>query len=104
MSDDPNRMVLLKNGGEAPMSAVTTTMVSLEEMMTGSVPTMLAVYDLAEHCKTGAEVTGRSRELLISYGFMSQEGTVHDVTKDVILSAAQGEGMGFTLINPLVKG
>jgi len=100
---DPLRMVKLKNGGEAPWSAIKTTMINLEVMMTGGIPTMLAAVDLAEHCREGVEVTGRSRELLEGYGLMQSDGRVHSIVRDVVLSAAEGEGLTFGFTSPYAE-
>lgn len=101
---DPLEMKQLKNGGEAPASAVWTTMISLKDMMTGGgIPSILAVVDLAEYCRNGKEITGRSRDLLVQRGLMKDDGRVHDIVRDVILSAGQGEGLTFSLGSPYAE-
>lgn len=100
---DALKMVKLKNGGEAPESAIRTTMVSLQTMMKEDISSMLAVVDLAEHCREGTEVTGKSRELLVNIGLMESDGRVHDAVRDIVLSASEGEGLSFRLSSPYAE-
>lgn len=97
---DPNVMLKLKNGSEAPKSAVDVIMLSLRTMLTSDIPSMLAVVDLVEYCRHGTEITGKSLKILKAYGLVENDGRVHDVTRDVVLSSAMGESYQMAFGSP----
>ena len=101
--NDPLELLKLKNGGEAPAAAVWATMTSLKAMMTSGLPSMFAVIELADHVRRDKRIPDATRALLVQRGLMEPDGSIHDIVRDVILSAAQGEGVSFALVSPVVK-
>lgn len=100
---DPLETKKLKNGGEAPASAVLATILSLEDMWTTGLANKLAIIDFSRYCREGKAVTGRSLKILENCGFINEDGITHDITKDVMLSASEGEGFTFELVSPFAE-
>jgi len=68
-------------------------------------PGMLALYDLVELCKNPDYNISYSQNTLLSLALVTQQSagkfTVHDIVKNVVLSAVEGEGMETSLGSPI---
>lgn len=93
-------MVKLKNGSEVPESVVATTMMNLECLMSKN---PIAFYELVEKCKNPKhEMFGNTKKVAEELALMNS-GSVHDITKNIVLSAVQGEELNMTLNSPVEK-
>lgn len=99
---DPNTLVHLRNGADAPVSAVRTTWLAIKRLAdSGDIRSVLALYEARELARDPAHAlwpgTG---ETLTKWGLLSHNGTMHDITRDVILSAVTGAEMDLSVIWP----
>ena len=101
--NDPHEQLILKNGGEAPAAAVWAMMASLRDIAASGLPGMLALADFASYVSHNKPMPDRSRTLLVGWGLLSEDGTVHDVVRDVMLSSTKGEGLSFSLQSPVAE-
>ncbi|NLH78692.1 MAG: hypothetical protein GX465_16820 [Acidobacteria bacterium] len=91
----------LKNGSEEAEPLVKVTMMSLNQLMQG-LPGAIDAYELVEKCKDPAhEMFGDSEKHLIDAGLMEGPGRIHDSVKNVVLSAASGEGLELHFESPI---
>lgn len=107
--DKTKRLVKLKNGSEEFEPLVKTTMLVLEKMFEfredkplGS----LLFYELVEFCKDSNHKffgnMGKDLEELTLLTVVSEgKYQVHGSIKNVVLSAAEGEGLDLCLVNPM---
>jgi hypothetical protein len=98
------QVVKLKNGAEVPQPLIITTMLALEALETGN---PIALIEPAAACRDKGHVmfgrTGSAAMELALIESQSFDGTVKvfDSTRDILLSAAIGEGWDLTLGSPL---
>lgn len=91
----------LKNGAEEAAPLVRITMMSLNQLMQG-LPGAVDAYELVEKCKDQAHVMfGDSEQHLIDVGLMEGPNRIHDSIRNVVLSAAVGEGLQLHFENPV---
>ena len=98
--------VKLKNGSEEPTLAVATIMLSLKHLMKPSenVGNILAFCDLAMKCRNpDYQVSGQALDTLQRLGLLESDGGVHDITKNIVLSAAEGDGIDMKLVSPIAS-
>jgi hypothetical protein len=98
----PNAMIRLRNGAEAPVSAVRTSWLAIKRLAdSGDVTAVMALYEARELARDPAHAlwpgTG---ETLTKWGLLSHDGKMHDITRDVILSAVTGAEMDLGVIWP----
>lgn len=94
------KMIKLKNGSEAPEPAVITTMISLESLMDKN---PIAFYEFVQKCRDpNHEMWGNTKEAVAKLALINNN-SVHDITKNVVLSAVQGEDLEMALSSPVEK-
>ena len=89
---DPNALIRLRNGREAPASAVRTTWLALERLSDSSeITDVMALYEARELARDpGHSPWPGTPETLRGLGLLDHNGTMHDIVRDVILSAVTG--------------
>ena len=95
-------MVTLKDGYKVPQTVIRSTMMNLEIAQSKS---PVALYDLVKKCqnvnyKFAANPFGDSKAILTTYKLIDEKEQVHDITKHIVLSAVEGDGLSMTLRNP----
>lgn len=96
--------VILKHGNiEAHAGMVKVTMLSLHTLF-DSLQGVTAFYDLV--------MKARDRNYKISYGdnegylkkvgLLQEDGSIHEAVKEIVLSAAVGDGLEMKLVSPIV--
>lgn len=95
--------VLLTNGARVPKSVVDVTMISLSHLMTkGGFAGIIQAYDLAMFCRDSSyHMSEANKKALQDLGLLEGNGSPHDIVKDIVLSALQGEGLGMRLVQPI---
>jgi hypothetical protein len=94
--------VNLKNGSAEAKPLVAVTMLSLNSLFDKGMNGALAFYELVQKCNNpDHEIWGEAQStLLMGLGLLDVNGDVHSLIKNVVLSAAQGEGLGLSLGSP----
>ena len=91
--------VKLKNGTTEAKPAVMATMLSLEHLAAKE-PT--AFYDLVMRCRDrDYQWFGDNQAICEKLSLMQSENRVHDTIKNIILSAAKGDGLDMSLTSPM---
>ena len=91
----------LKNGSEEAEPLVKVTMMSLNQLMQG-LPGAIDAYELVEKCKDpDHKMFGDSEKHLIDAGLMEGPGRIHDSIRNVVLSAAVGDGLELHFESPI---
>jgi hypothetical protein len=90
-------MSLLKIGKSVPKPVAMTTMVALRQIAEND---PLAFYELVELCKDSNHQIWGDTDKLKGLSLLQSDGRVRDDVKEVILSAAEGEGMELSLGSP----
>ncbi len=91
--------VRLKNGSEEPNALVAVTMVSLDALLDGH---PIAAYDLVMMCRdSNYKPFGGNGKTLRDRALIDESGRVHDSIKNIVLSAAKGDGMSMTFGSPV---
>ena len=89
------KTVILKNGTEELEALVNVTMYSIGTL--GPVE----LYELVEICRQpGHKPWGDIGDSLKALGLLERDGRPHESIKNIVLSAAVGEGMQLHLVNP----
>jgi hypothetical protein len=99
---DPLAEVKLKNGSTESRLLVNATMLTLKGM-SDTLPGVLAFCDLVAYCRKNRVPTSNSTNMLVESELMRPDGTVHESIRNVVLSAAQGEGMELSLVSPVME-
>lgn len=90
--------VTLKNGAEEPQILVAGTMLSLRTLHKDH---PVALYELMMLCRQpDHELFGNARNILESFGLIEPNGQPHDSTRNIVLSAMEGDGFEARLTNP----
>jgi len=100
--NDPTKTVMLKNGTEACLPLVTVTMFSLNKLIEDG--KIIVVHELVQLCRNHDHVPwGKTGEDLKALSLVeNRDGWhVHDGIRDIVLSAANGEGLGMSIGNPV---
>lgn len=97
---------LLRNGTEEVEPLVVTVMTSLRLIFERQ---PIAFYELVMFCRDDRHrLFGTSGDELVRRGLLDSDGSdgfrVHDSIRNIVLSAADGEGLEMTLINPVAEG
>ena len=89
-------IVKLKNGTDAHKMTVTAAMMNLQDLQTDAT----AFIDFVKKCRDPSHImkTTKATEL----GLIDQYG-VHEITRNIVLSAVQGEGFDMTLESPIAE-
>jgi hypothetical protein len=93
-------IMLLKNGSEETESAVKITMLSLKWFMEQPFGA-ITVYELVQLCRGPHELFGNHGDKLKEAGLLQDDGSVHETIRNIVLSAADGEGLELQLVNPV---
>lgn len=98
-SDSRQQFITLKNGAEVPLAAVRMTMLILEKYVdtAGSV----ALYELNEKCKDAQYQMLKGPRAMAERFALTEGGKVLDLTRNIILSSIEGEGLDLRLTNPV---
>lgn len=95
-------MVVLNNGTTAPQPAVIATFLSLRGLWRGGLDDMCAVIDLVERCRNPQyPIEQGSEAKLRRLALIDSNGKIHEIVRNVALSAAEGKGSTMTLVSPL---
>ena len=99
---DPNALVRLRNGAEAPVSAVRTIWLAVKRLAdSGDTNGVMALYEARELARDPAHAMWPGTpETLRNLGLLTHNGTMHDITRDVILSAVTGTEMDLSVTWP----
>lgn len=92
--------LLLNNGAREEKVLVACLMLSLNKLFTDS---PLAFYDLVSLCRDATYDTSYTFADLRKLNLVQPAGTVHESIKNVVLSAAKGDGLGMTLGSPVAE-
>jgi hypothetical protein len=98
MNDTANKPVKLKNGAVVPHSAVIATMMALESLIHKE---PILFYELVMKARNDDHrFFGNAAESLKQRALLETNGTLHDITRDVVLSAVEGESVRMKLTSP----
>lgn len=88
--------VILKNGAEEVKALVNVTMFSLERLGP------IEFYELVQTCRVRGHVPfGNTQSTLQSLGLLERNGVPYDSIRNIVLSAAVGEGLELRLQSPI---
>lgn len=91
--------VILKNGAEEAKPAVMATMMSLRHLF-DSEP--IVAYELVMKCRDPKHsFFGNTGDKLKQLSLVQPDDRVHDTIRNIVLSAAQGDGLDMTLGSPI---
>jgi hypothetical protein len=91
--------VILKNGIEEAKPLVQVTMMSLRSLLQDK---PIVFYELVMKCRDGNhQFFGRSEDDLKALSLVQSDGSVHDSIRNIVLSAATGEGLEMVLGSPV---
>lgn len=92
--------VALRNGAKVPNVAVSATMLALENLLDAH---PMYFYELVMVARGEVNRIAGDSDVLVKQGLLTRDGKMHDITRDIILSAVEGEGISMTLISPYAK-
>jgi hypothetical protein len=96
------KTVTLNNGSIEAEGLVAVTMISLMHLVKDGTGGMLAAYDLVMRCRDGSyQFFGDNEEKLKAIGLVERDGNVHSSVRNIVLSAAKGDGMDMTFGSPV---
>ena len=102
MSEERPRQIKpirLANGSIVPDVTVEVTMFCLKELITSN---PIAFYELVTKCRDEKhQLFGNTEEILMHAGLIQTPGGIHDSIRNVVLSAAKGDGLEMALGSPL---
>ena len=91
--------VILRNGAEEAKPLVAVTMMSLERLMKEK---PLALYDLVMRCRDRSyKFFDDNEEYLKSLNIVDRDGSIHDSIRNIVLSAAKGDGLDMVIRSPV---
>ncbi len=91
--------IRLANGAMVPDVTVEVTMYCLKELVTSN---PIAFYELVTKCRDEKhQFFDNTEEVLMHAGLIQRPGEIHDSIRNVVLSAAKGDGLEMTLGSPL---
>lgn len=92
----------LKNGTEEAAPLVKVTMMSAEHLVESN---PIAFVELVALCRDrDHELFGNTAVELQRLALVGPDGSVHDSIRNVVLSAAEGEGLEMRFVSPLAEG
>ncbi len=98
MSAPEPAIVTLRTGAEVPRPLVNVTLIALERLM-DTYP--VAVHEAVLVARDPAHVPfGNTGAALRELHLLSEDGTMHDATRDIILAATGGEDFDLRLVSP----
>jgi len=88
--------VILKNGAEEVKSLVSVTMLALKDL--GAIE----LYELVQVCRNrDHQMWGGTANVLKAFGLLETDGQPHDSIRNIVLSAANGDGLDMRLGSPV---
>jgi hypothetical protein len=88
----------LKNGSYVPVPVANVIYLSLQSL---SKQNPIALYELAMKARdNNHRLFGNTGEVLKELALLDSDGSIHDLTRDVVLSAIEGEGLDLKLVSP----
>lgn len=91
--------VILRNGAEEAKPLVAVTMLSLGHLMDER---PLALYDLVMKCRDrNYQFFGDNEEHLKSLNIVDRDGSIHTSIRNIVLSAADGDGLAMVIRSPV---
>lgn len=91
--------VKLKNGSEEAKSLVNVTMLSLQSLIKDQ---PIAFYELVEKARNkDHRLFGKTGEVLEDLSLIQSNHALHGSIKNIVLSAAKGEGLELSLQSPI---
>ena len=95
------QVVTLKNGAQEPLPLVTATMMSISTLMQEN---PIAFYELVMKCRDrNHRFFGNSGDVLQRLSLVETGGSVHTSIRNVVLSAAEGDGLDMCLGSPIAR-
>jgi hypothetical protein len=89
---DPGAVVRLRTGTEVPVVATRLIIRSLRRLADGGMPEFVALIEARRIAANPAhQPFGRTGETLRGMYLLDESGKMHDVTRDVILAAVEGD-------------
>lgn len=80
---------------------VDVTMLSLRDLCQSN---PLAFYDLAMMCRDkDYQPFGNNGELLRTANLIASDDTIHDSIRNIVLSAAEGDGLEMHIVSPIAE-
>ena len=100
---DPNAPIRLRNGSEAPRSAVMTSWLAIKRLAdSGDMGNVIALYEARELARNPAhQIWGGTGATLRNFALIDGDGRMHDITRDVILSSVLGDGTDVNVTFPV---
>jgi len=93
--------VVLKNGAKVPEAALLSAMINLRALINEN-PS--ALKELLQKCRDPKhKMLGNTQETVEKLGLIDESGSVHAITKNVVLSAVQDDDLGMTLNSPIER-
>jgi len=94
------KTVELKNGAEEAEALVTVTIGSLHHLIETN---PIAFYELVQKArdKDHKIIWGNVSSVLKSLALLSENGAMHDSIRNIVLSAAEGDGLDMALVSPI---
>lgn len=101
--DTPTGTLKLRNGAEAPASVVRTSWLAIKRLAdSGEMTDIMALYEARELARDRTHsLWPGTGETLTKWGLLTHDGKMHDITRDVILSAVTGAEMDFSVTWPV---
>lgn len=93
--------VILRTGKEMLSALVGAVMLSLEELIEKN---PIAFYELVQLVRNpNHQLFGNAGDILRKFNFIEIGGQPHDMTRQIILAATEGEGLNLKLVPPICK-
>jgi hypothetical protein len=93
--------VILKNGAEESLPLVNVMMMSLRSLMQEN---PIAFYELVMKCRDhNHKFFGNVGDVLKRLSLVETSGSIHDSIRNIVLSAAEGDGLDMSLGSPVKK-
>jgi len=88
--------ITLRTGKTVPEAVLKTTTIALSTLE------FLDLYETVQFARNPShQLWGPSSRALHSLGLLSENGTMHDITRSVILAATEGEDFEIHLVSPI---
>jgi hypothetical protein len=89
---DPSALVRLRTGTEVPAPVARTTFLALDRLANGELTEIMALAEAAAIARDKAhQPFGNTGDILRELDLLDLDGHMHDVTRDVILAAVDGD-------------
>jgi hypothetical protein len=90
-------MVTLRTGRIVPEPALVTTLISLEEVAHNPI----AFFEIVSLARDPSHrMFGNTKEIAERFGLIDSNNTMHEIVRDIILAATDGEDFALHLVDP----